>query len=118
MVRCEPCCSPARTDLTCPIVLELPMPDRLCVLWCCSVVLIAGVCQALWPSLSPAADAAKPIRVGIIGLDNYHSVAFSQLFHEAKAPKQPRTEGDLAGIHVVAAFPGGSPDIAESVENL
>src|SRR6185436_7716860 len=73
----------------------------------------------LLPSLPTfAVEPAKPIRVGIIGLDNYHSLAFTQLFHDAKEPKQPKTEGDLSGLHVVAAFPGGSPDIAESVDGL
>lgn len=65
-------------------------------------------------SFSPAFadEPAQPIKVGIIGLDNYHSLAFTQLFH------QPNVTGDLAGIRVVAAFPAGSPDIGESVENL
>lgn len=53
--------------------------------------------------------AAEPIRVGIIGLDNYQAVAFAQLFHD------PKAAGDLAGFKVVAAFPAGSPDIPESV---
>jgi predicted dehydrogenase len=64
-------------------------------------------------SRSSAADEqAEPIKVGIIGLDSYHALAFTQLFHA------PKAEGGLAGIRVVAAFPGGSPDIAESAENL
>src|SRR3954466_10352198 len=56
--------------------------------------------------------AADPIKVGVIGLDNYQAVAFTQLFHT------PKVEGDLAGIRVVAAFPAGSPDIEESVTSL
>jgi predicted dehydrogenase len=59
-----------------------------------------------------AAEPAAPIRVGVIGLDNYQAVAFTQLFHD------PKAAGDLAGIRVVAAFPAGSPDIAESVREL
>ena len=62
--------------------------------------------------LKDLSAAAAPIKAGIIGLDSYHSVAFTQLFHS------PNVTGDLAGIQVVAAFPGGSPDIAESAENL
>jgi predicted dehydrogenase len=57
-------------------------------------------------------SAAEPIKVGVIGLDNYQAVAFTQLFHN------PKVEGDLAGIKVVAAFPAGSPDIEESVREL
>ncbi|HEX3151281.1 MAG TPA: Gfo/Idh/MocA family oxidoreductase [Gemmataceae bacterium] len=56
--------------------------------------------------------AADPIRVGVIGLDNYQAVAFTELFHN------PKAEGDLKGIKVVAAFPAGSPDIDESVREL
>jgi predicted dehydrogenase len=56
--------------------------------------------------------AAEPIKVGVLGLDNYQAVAFTQLFHD------PKATGDLAGIKVVAAFPAGSPDIEESVREL
>jgi len=56
--------------------------------------------------------AAEPVKVGIIGLDNYQAVAFTELFHN------PKVEGDLAGIKVIAAFPAGSPDIEESVREL
>jgi len=56
--------------------------------------------------------AAEPVKVGVYGLDNYQAVAFTQLFHD------PKAEGDLAGIKVVAAFPAGSPDIEESVREL
>src|SRR5580658_5971826 len=64
--------------------------------------------------LMPVAEAEPmtPIKVGILGLDNYQAVAFTQLFHDSKAT------GDLAGFRVVAAFPAGSPDIAESVREL
>jgi predicted dehydrogenase len=79
--------------------------------------MLAAFCLAIC-TVAPAAESATPIRVGIIGLDNYHSLAFTQLFHDAKELKQPKTEGDLAGLHVVAAFPGGSPDIAESADGL
>src|SRR2546429_5733857 len=56
--------------------------------------------------------AAEPIKVGVLGLDNYQAVAFTQLFHD------PKATGGLAGIRVVAAFPTGSPDIEESVREL
>ena len=65
---------------------------------------------AVFPALP--LSAAEPIKVGIIGLDNYQAVAFTQLFHN------PKVEGDLAGIKVVAAFAAGSPDIEESVTSL
>ena len=62
--------------------------------------------------LTAQSPAAEPIKVGIIGLDNYQAVAFTQLFHDPKAP------ANLAGLKVVVAFPAGSPDIEESVREL
>lgn len=68
----------------------------------------------IFVGLAPASfaeEARDPIKVGVVGVDNYQCLAFMQLFH------QPNVEGDLAGLRVVAAWPGGSPDIPESVEN-
>lgn len=62
--------------------------------------------------LSPFATAAEPLRVGVVGLDNYQAVAFTQIFHD------PKAAGDLAGLKVTAAWPVGSPDIEESVVSL
>jgi len=62
--------------------------------------------------LSSTAAAAEPIKVGVLGLDNYQAVAFTQLFHD------PKATGDLSGIKVIAAFPAGSSDIEESVREL
>jgi predicted dehydrogenase len=60
----------------------------------------------------PAAEPA-PIKVGILGLDNYQAVEFTNFFNN------PKATGDLAGLRVVAAFPtNGSPDIPESVREL
>ena len=58
------------------------------------------------------AQAAEPIKVGVIGLDNYQAVAFTQLWHD------PKAAADLQGLKVIAAFPAGSPDIEESVREL
>lgn len=56
---------------------------------------------------------ASPVRVGVLGIDNYQSVAFAQIFND------PKAKGDLAGVRVVAAYPGtASEDIAESRDNL
>lgn len=70
---------------------------------------------AILAVLSPVAWAqdTRPVRVGVVGLDNYQAVAYTQLFN------QPKAMGDLAGLRVVAAFPAAaSADIPESVENL
>src|SRR5262249_46039721 len=55
------------------------------------------------------ADEPAPIKVGIIGLDNYQAVAFTELWHNPKAAP------NLSGLKVVAAYPAGSMDIEESV---
>jgi hypothetical protein len=48
-----------------------------------------------------AADSA-PLRAGMIGLDTSHVPAFARLFNN------PKATGDLAGIKVVAGYPGGT----------
>jgi predicted dehydrogenase len=48
------------------------------------------------------------IRVGIIGCDTSHVIAFTNLING------PDATGPFADCQVVAAFPGGSPDIPES----
>jgi len=55
---------------------------------------------------------SKPLKAGIIGLDTSHVVAFTQLLN-APTPKR-----ELAGVRVVAAYPGGSPDIPSSRERV
>jgi predicted dehydrogenase len=57
-------------------------------------------------------STAKPLRAGIIGLDTSHVVAFTQLLNAAN----PKPE--LAGVRVVAAYPGGSPDIPSSRDRV
>ena len=64
------------------------------------------------PAVAAQAEA-QPVRLGILGVDNYQSVAFTQLFHDPKAAEA------LRGVRVVAAWPGTvSEDIPESVANL
>jgi hypothetical protein len=45
---------------------------------------------------------AKTIRAGMIGLDTSHVPAFTRIFNN------PKAAGDLAGIKVVAGYPGGT----------
>jgi hypothetical protein len=51
-------------------------------------------------------------RVGIIGLDSSHSVAFTRLLNDAAHPQH------VAGARVVAAYRGGSPDVQASAERI
>jgi len=81
-----------------------------------SVVLAVALALAL--SILPggviraAEESPQPLRVGIIGLDTSHVVAFTKVLNGSKA------EGPLAGVRVVAAYPGGSPDIASSRDRV
>ena len=68
---------------------------------------------ALTPAQPPPAGAPAPGgRVGIIGLDTSHSVAFTKLLNA------PDAGADLEGYRVVAAYPKGSPDIESSVRRV
>jgi hypothetical protein len=70
-----------------------------------------GLSLALLTSAAVAQEA-KPIRVGIIGLDTSHVVAFTKLLND------PKASGELEGVQVVAAYPGGSLDIPSSADRL
>jgi hypothetical protein len=61
---------------------------------------------------APGEQPPQPVRAGIIGLDTSHVTAFTQLLNG------PKPEGDLAGIRIVAAYPGGSPDIPSSRDRV
>lgn len=52
-------------------------------------------------------ETPKPLRAGMIGLDTSHVPAFAKLFNG------PKATGDLAGIRIVAGYPGGT-DFAPS----
>jgi len=75
------------------------------------VALFTGVFLLVFSTISLAQDA-KTIRVGIIGLDTSHVVAFTGELNK------PDNTGDLAGVRVVAAYPGGSPDIPSSWDRV
>lgn len=55
---------------------------------------------------------SSPLRIGIIGLDTSHAPAFTKLFNADD------TQGALARMRVVAAYPGGSPDLASSRDRI
>jgi predicted dehydrogenase len=76
------------------------MIRHLTKLW--SLIALGLVCAA------GRAQAADPIKIGILGFDNYQAVEYVQFFNN------PKAEGDLAGLRVVAAYPVTSPDYPES----
>ncbi|MBM4002567.1 MAG: hypothetical protein FJ295_04655 [Planctomycetes bacterium] len=52
--------------------------------------------------------AAEPVRVGILGIDNYQAVEYVAFFND------PKADAELAGLRVTAALPVISPDYPES----
>lgn len=58
----------------------------------------------------PAADPAKVIKIGMIGLDTSHCIAFAQIFNNEKSA--------IPGFRVTHVYPKGSPDIKSSVERV
>ena len=56
--------------------------------------------------------SAADIRLGIIGTDTSHAVEFTKLFNGESAPDR------IPGARVVAAFKGGSADIASSISRV
>ncbi len=59
-----------------------------------------------------ALPAAAQIKVGIIGLDTSHVIAFTKILND------PNNPDHVPGAKVVAGYPGGSPDITSSRERL
>lgn len=63
-------------------------------------------------SATLADEPTKAIRIGMIGLDTSHCLAFTDLLNKESSDPQ------LAGCKVVLVYPKGSPDIASSVERV
>jgi predicted dehydrogenase len=66
-----------------------------------------GFSKSIYPAYS--ATAADGKRIGIIGLDGSHAVAFTKVMNDASA------SSEYLGYRVVAAYPKGSNDIQSSV---
>lgn len=73
------------------------------------IAILAGF--VLVPGLH-AQEPPKLIKVGIIGCDTSHVIAFTKILNN------PQAKGDLANIKVVAAYPGGSKDMPESIDRV
>jgi predicted dehydrogenase len=61
-----------------------------------------------WAAVSQGAD----LRIGIIGCDTSHVIAFTETFNN------PEAKGHIPGGKVVAAFKGGSPDVKDSATRV
>jgi predicted dehydrogenase len=76
------------------------------------LALAAGHALADTPAANKPAGEGKlaaPMKVGIIGLDA-HALPWTRIINN------PQASGELADMTVVAGFPGGSPDIPQSLE--
>ena len=78
-----------------------------------SLARMAAVASVIVTSLF-AEEAPK--KVGIIGLDTSHVVAFTTVFN--KGPKNPADAAKFSGFRVTAAFAQGSKDIPESTTRV
>jgi hypothetical protein len=74
--------------------------------------LFVGLVSLTLGAVACSQEPPKPLRAGIIGLDTSHVVAFTRLLND------PKAKPDLAGVRVVAAFPGGSPDLPASRDRV
>jgi predicted dehydrogenase len=63
-------------------------------------------------SLVTASLTAADLRIGLVGLDTSHVIAFT------KALNDPKNKDHVPGAKVVAVFKGGSPDIPESANRI
>lgn len=57
-------------------------------------------------------SSARELKLGLIGLDTSHVVVFSDEFNN------PESKHHLPGAKVVAAWPGGSPDLHASISRV
>ncbi len=71
-----------------------------------------STCCLFLTALLPLVRAEEDIRLGIIGLDTSHVTAFTETLNN------PAAKDHVAGAKVVAAFKGGSADIASSISRV
>src|SRR5207248_807904 len=97
----------------CKAVSRGRTPDRIRNMnWAAfAIISVLSVCAFTATGAEPPREV-KEIRVGIIGLDTSHVVAFTKLLND------PKAAGELAGLRVVAAFAGGSKDIPASRDRV
>jgi predicted dehydrogenase len=92
-----------------PTVLSARFPSAIAAAF---LALAAPAIVAPCACLAAEEGAPKPLRAGIIGLDTSHVVAFTKVLNG------PKAQGDMAGVRVVAAYPGGSADVASSRDRV
>jgi predicted dehydrogenase len=76
-----------------------------------STTLLIALCFLIALPAIYSQETKTPIRAGIIGIDA-HASSWTKIIND------PEASGELADLTIVAAFPGGSPDIPQSMDLL
>jgi len=69
---------------------------------------MAALLLVVSPRSFAQADSTESIKVGIIGLDTSHVIAFTNSLND------PSDKDHVAGFRVVAGYKGGGPDVESS----
>jgi hypothetical protein len=69
-------------------------------------------CLFVFVSAIASAEDAKLLRIGMIGLDTSHCIAFTKILNDENAAPE------VANCRVIAVYPKGSPDIESSVSRV
>lgn len=95
------------------MTMQRSLQDRIRIVatWVFTAVFVA-VLPVGFAGVVRADEPAKPIKIGMIGLDTSHVVLFTKLLND------PKATGDMAGTKVVAAYPGGSDDLPLSHDRV
>jgi len=88
--------------------------DKTVIIWDVTAVLSAGGVEfeSATAATQPVSAETKPLRIGIIGLDTSHAIAFTKLLNGETPPEWAQ------GAKFVAAYPKGSPDIESSTSRV
>lgn len=78
----------------------------------CSILVCFVLCLTPLAVVAQEPESPTSLKLGIIGLDTSHAIAFTKLLNDNNPPPE------LADCRVVAAYPKGSPDIASSVSRV
>ena len=68
--------------------------------------------RLLWPLLAAPLCFSADLKLGFIGTDTSHVIAFTKVLND------PSNADHIAGAKVVAAFKGGSPDVESSANRV
>src|SRR5687767_9815806 len=77
--------------------------------WCELAHAAQPAAQQPAAAAAPAGSHEKVIRLGMIGLDTSHVIAFTRYLNDPK---------NNTGCRVVAGYPGGSPDFKSSASRV